>query len=93
MTIDIKEAYKLTHMQPPRNEPLESIDRLNKTEYQRWIPIFGFYRMAKDIFEGDSKLLFEIHSDKYNITNIIYNTLILSSTTMGVTFGLFSLLN
>ena len=51
----------------------DSVDRLDRTEWQRWFPGLGMARFVKDIVSRDNILLTEIHSPAYNAVNIAYN--------------------
>ena len=49
------------------------VKELDQSEWKRWVPVLGLYRILKDIHTFDSMLLMEIRSAGYNVANIIYN--------------------
>jgi hypothetical protein len=53
----------------------ERVQSLIKTDWQRWTPFLGFYRMLKDIITRDSILLTEMRPLGYTVANIAYNVL------------------
>ncbi|GAJ20108.1 unnamed protein product, partial [marine sediment metagenome] len=51
------------------------IHRLKKSEWQRWMPILGVYRLIKDHTANsgnDGKILCRLHSKTYETANSIY---------------------
>ena len=61
----------------------ERVEHLNKTEWQRWVPGVGFYRLTKDLINRDYILLLGMHSNNYDIANTVYN-ITTTSTGLGV---------
>src|SRR3989344_5650359 len=50
------------------------IKQLDKTEWQRWTPLLGMYRLITDIVRNDSLLLTEMRSANYTCLNIVYRS-------------------
>ncbi len=44
----------------------KDISRLERTEWQRWTPLFGIYRLIRDGNNHDGRLLSVAHSKYYN---------------------------
>jgi hypothetical protein len=49
------------------------VKKLNDTEWQRWTPGLGFFRVIKDTVNSDSDLLLEMYPISYTVANIAYN--------------------
>lgn len=84
----VREAPHLPQDYPDLNECQE---RLRKTEWQRWTPGLGLYRIFKDKGKN-SDILDGMHSLTYTITNIYYNALTSSALLGGVVVSLAMLL-
>ena len=65
------------------------LEKLSKTEWQRWTPILGFGRFIKDIMNDDFILLRETQPISYSIANISYNVIALVGISSYLTAKLF----
>jgi len=67
----------------------ERMQELNRTEWQRWTPVLGLYRILKDCLTKNNSLLTEMHSTSYNVANIAYNVSTLAGSGFLLDYGFF----
>ena len=65
------------------------LEKLSKTEWQRWTLILGFGRFIKAIMNDDFILLRETQPISYSIANISYNVIALVGISSYLTAKLF----
>ncbi len=61
----------------------DRIERLEKIEWQRWVPLWGIGRRIYEGMRSDYLIYEKIHSPIYENLNIIYNTLTLPAVALG----------
>ncbi|HLD01055.1 MAG TPA: hypothetical protein VJC39_04885 [Candidatus Nanoarchaeia archaeon] len=83
-TLDL-DQWVVSHLKAER----QRIAELEKTEWQRWVPGLGTYRLIKDEITGDQSRLDGMHNLVYNSLVSRYNIVVGSVSLFLIAAGLY----